>query len=208
MVMYLSIALTGCKRDKEIDTSQPLQPVFAGKVSSDMHYVDFEPDIDLDTLSVNPNNLRLDLNRDAIDDISITVFRYSSGPGIQFFSLNSQANKIGFSCSNVTFGFLSGGTSKYCSGVVTAITLGTRIENNTCKWSVTDSMSADNFILINGEYKYKYYFDPDSVIWEPLPNQYIGFRFIENKDTLYGWMRLSIIGKAHIVIHDLAYQKR
>jgi hypothetical protein len=207
LIIYACVLFVACKHDEEIKQSAA-ERALVGEVNLDMAYYDFIPDIDMDTIIANPNNYRLDLNQDKKDDISIRVSGDNGDASIVFYSLNAQANKMGFSCSDVETLFVSGGTFRNCFGRVTTLPYRSVLNNNLCKWSVTDSISADNYILINREYTYKYYYASDTLQWHPIPNQYIGFRFIENTDTLYGWMRLSIIGKAHIVVHDLAYQKR
>lgn len=213
-LLFFATTILGCKRDEQIIDKSPLQPVFAGKVNSEMQYVDFMPDLDLDTLSIPPsidynfNSLEVDLNKDNMNDISMSVSRDNTANcGIVFYSLSSASNKIGFSCLNVNCGWVSGIGYKNCSGVVTSIPFGVKIEHNTCKWSITTSRDSDNDSLRNVNYPFKYYYSYDTTNWQPTINQYIGYRFINNTDTLYGWMRFSLLGKAHMVIHDLAYQK-
>jgi len=38
-------------------------------------------------------------------------------------------------------------------------------------------------------------------------NKYIGIRFVEEQDTLYGWLRISLVN-AHLIFHDCAYQRK
>ena len=211
------MALIGCKHDEEIkkEEPKPLGPVYAGVLGENMVYNDFEPDIDIDTLPLvsypnyNINSKQIDLNNDNLNDCEIYVRSSSINYYIGLRPLNSQENKVSYCCTNVNCTRAwSGPNCRPCLGDILSFEIQNKVNNDSMPWSNTKLYDDNGFVLCNENYKYKRFEVSDTALWSIAPNQYIGFKFIEGVDTLYGWMRVSIVGKAHIVVHDCAYQKR
>lgn len=207
-----------CKHDEELKQPlKPLGPVFAGVVGENMVYTDFVPDIDIDTLRLSPyinfnyNERVLDINCDGVSDVSIYVNRsdINNRYDIMMKPLNTALNRVSYSCSSITCTHGSSSCNCYeCSGSFSSQKNADRIDVDSVQWTGIQLSVENGVSFTNNYFEFKSFSKSDSSNWQPTPNRYIGFRFIESTDTLYGWMRVSIVGKAHIVVHDCAYQKR
>lgn len=208
-----------CRHDVEIKKNEPLRClpdnyVIAGTMNKCMVYRDLIPDIDsnIHTLNVNDTgpDMVVDLNNDLVNDISFYMYSVSgANTFITVKPLNTASDKICINTSNIVYGLVWVGPKvedsvAYCYGNTIQYSLNDTIRLNKGLWSplatsyisgsYTYPLKNDNFNFLNN-------------IWNPsFHDKYLGFRFIQENDTLYGWMRYSVV-YPHFILHDCAYQQ-
>ena len=214
-ILIFIALLTCCKRDVEVQQSHctPDNFIVAGVNSKCMVYRDFIPDIDFPITPIGQatEDKKVDINNDHVDDILFSMFTVSGiNTTIEVFPLNKTSNKICLNATNLNYdreGYLPypDDTIVYCSGVILQHKAEDTIHNSNGFWSPLAStyfLDSKNYMLLNDSYKLV------NNIWDPtLANKYIGFRFVQNTDTLYGWLQFSVIN-SHLIIHDCAYQQK
>lgn len=219
--VFIIIALfTCCKRDTEVQQSNCMYDNFiiTGINSKCMVYRDFIPDIELDSLKldstpeVNINNLSVDINNDQIYDVTFqTVTDHlptSNYYATQVIPLNTQSNKISLNAKALYYYSAGPMTqTQLVHGEIKQFTLNDTLNSNKGFWSPTQPFYSNGDSLVNIYYDLAYSSNP-ACVWHNVSNKFIGFSFIQGNDTLYGWMRISIIGYTHIIIHDCAYQTK
>ncbi len=223
-IWLLIFLLIACKHKKEVIETN--NQVLAGVVSSNMAYSDFEPDIIVDSL---PDTIRkggttysrhVDLDYDGVIDlylISYTIFSSSFEFALQIGIRPSVEPKNAISimaADSVYYGFNSPQlNSYYCSGRVKKLKHKDVIGSQTGVWSPTDTLfkgyplSIGNFYLAFRDASNNDVYQGDANNWRDVNNRYMAFRREIGKDTLYGWVRMSVVGYTKIILHDWAIQK-
>lgn len=218
------ILLAGCRRDIEIDLND--NNILAGIVSKDMIYYDFEPDIILDTLPVSEpfgtevNTLDVDINNDSISDLRLRAISYKSdfnyGMNSDLIRYNAQQTPFNINAAILYYNLDGPFFKSYnCFGIPKKLNFKEKVNLNSSIWTTHDSLYNGLPLRItilglasrgtdNTDVFQKYGKDN----WINTSNGYIGMRFIEGNDTLYGWIRLSVDGYSKIILHDCAYQKK
>lgn len=181
--------------------------IIAGKKGPCMIYRDFNPDIELIGTPSYPyyhESINIDINRDGINDIQIQTYDTISSY-IQPLVNEQSKIKIGLSAYDITYVFISGPTPGYSYyGCITKYKLSDTIKNKG-EWSLTNGLSSNSPTVDNGPYVLATPMDSIG-LWYNTDHQYAGVRFIHDKDTLFGWIGISVLGSSHIIVHDCAYQ--
>ena len=212
LLIFLLIA---CKHKKEVIETN--NQVLAGVVSSNMTYYDFEPDIVNDTIFEDDRFLEVDLNLDGTRDFALVSYFDRDIFGHDFLTSslilnNKTLNKISILAKDPIYYYYvppDSGEVQF-RGYVKKLRYKDVIDGN---WSPMDSLykglplRSHEFTLAgrlsNGK-------DPDEGTannWRDASNVYMGFRREIGKDTLYGWVRMSLEGYTKIILHDWAIQK-
>jgi len=209
----LIFLLIACKHKKEVIETN--NQVLAGVVSSNMTYYDFEPDIVNDTIFENGAFLEVDLDLDGIRDFTLlSAFdpKLNAYLESRLYLNNSNLNKISILALDSIHYYYLGPFYREVDIVANTKKLRYKdVINGT--WSPMDSLykglplRSHEFTLAgrlsNGK-------DPDEGTannWRDASNVYMGFRREIGKDTLYGWVRMSVVGYTKIILHDYAIQK-
>jgi len=211
----LVFLLIACKHKKEVIETN--NQVLAGVVSSNMAYYDFEPDIVNDTIFENNRLLDVDINLDGTRDFTLLseFDRDIFGRDLlqSSFSLNNtNLNKISilFRDSIIYYYVPPDSGEVQFNGYAKKLRYKDVIDGT---WSPMDSLykglplRGNQFYLAlhlpNGQ-------DPNEGTannWKDARNVYMAFRREQGKDTLYGWVRMSVVGYTKIILHDYAIQK-
>ncbi|MFZ4798138.1 MAG: hypothetical protein ACOYMA_11640 [Bacteroidia bacterium] len=186
----------GCKRDERI---QRKNLILAGEKGSGMTYRDFNPDIVVKADSINDHTtVNIDINNDGKKDFSVYTYYSLKSISLIIKLQNDSANQMEIcSFKDAQYGWSISWSSTYYDGSLFKLNLNETITqskywtfkggrggyNNSFGLNITDDYS------LNKDY-------------------YIGIRFIENGDTLYGWVRLSLKGNSEVVLYDCAYQTK
>lgn len=198
-ILIVSVLLftifSGCKRDERI---QRKNLILAGEKGSGMTYRDFKPDIVVKADSQNiDTTVNIDINNDGNKDFS--VFSYNNLKAINcFVNLENDSTNQMEICSfkDAQYGWSASPSSTYYDGSLFKLSLNDKITHSKY-WTFKGGRGGNNNSFGLG-------FNPD---W--LNNDYyFGIRFIENGDTLYGWVRLSLKGNSEVVLYDCAYQTK
>ena len=194
-VILLTI-FSGCKRDEKI---QRKNFILAGEKGSGMIYRDFNPDIVVKADSQNiSKTVNIDINNDGKKDFS--VYTYYSLKSISFIIelQNDSANQMEIcSFKDAQYGWSVSPSSTYYDGSLFKFSLNDSITNSKY-WTFKGGRGGNNNsfgLNITDDYSLN-------------KDYYIGIRFIENGDTLYGWVRLSLKGNSEVVLYDCAYQSK
>lgn len=220
--------LASCKQDVElIDLNK--HHILAGEVSKNMLYRDFEPDIIIDTLTVTSangytsiNTLVIDIDNDGINDIGLIATNRSSQPfsyDHDYYSdiipKNTATNKISINADRIYYDYGSKAHDKYfCNGIIRKANYRSAIGEQIGEWSPIDSLYK-GYPLHNESYGLassygigQDAYENDVNNWRNTSNKYLGIRFVQGSDTLYGWIRMSVIGYTRIILHDCAFEKK
>jgi hypothetical protein len=214
----------GCKHNYEpMDTNKN---VLAGVVSENMVYHDFEPDIIIDTITVSKpfssevNFLNIDINHDGSNDLKLRSlsnrddFNYALSTDLT--PLKTHTNQISINGALIVYDFDGPLKQSYrCNGLVKKMKYKEAIGFYSGIWTTFDSLyngyplTVRTFGLafknIVNEDVYETYGINN---WRNTNNSYMGIRFLQGNDTLYGWVRMSVVGYTKIVLHDCAIQKK
>jgi hypothetical protein len=212
LLIFLLIA---CKHKKEVIETN--NQVLAGVVSSNMAYYDFEPDIVNDTIFEFGTFLEVDLNLDGTRDFTLGSYFDRDIFGHDFLKSNlslnnTNLNKISILVRDSIYYYYvppDSGEVQF-RGYVKKLQYKDVIDGT---WSPMDSLykglplRGNEFYLAmrlsNGQ-------DPNEGTannWRDASNVYMAFRREIGKDTLYGWVRMSVEGYTKIILHDWAIQK-
>jgi hypothetical protein len=152
--------------------------IIAGEKGGCIIYHDFNPDLEVTA----------DTKIGSIDTLSIDL----NGDNIKDITLKStdttKAEIIPLKSTIISGEFRE--VSYNYFGYITKYNISDKIENK--NWSPRNITLA--FSLLDRP-------------WYNSDHQYMGVCFVNGKDTIFGWVCLSLIGKSHIIIHDCAYQK-
>jgi len=217
--------IISCKQDDEVIINN--NNVLAGVISKEMIYNDFEPDISLDTLpdtvlfGGNVNLLDVDLNKDGIKDLRLGSHSLESSNlgyylATELIPYNAQNNLISINAVDTFYGLVGPLNLSYnCTGQVRKLNYREIIGKKTDIWTTIDSTL--NGLPVNNSWfglaskntqNEDMYQNYGANNWRNATNGYLGLRFIQAGDTLYGWIRLSVVGYSKIILHDCAYEKK
>ena len=161
-----------------------------------------------DTIMPNNSDLFIDFNNDGTFEIKLTktfeAFWDSDGPfySDHFFRYLSATPE---NYNSVL------GTGGIFNDNVAALNLGTPINNNG-EW-----LKEDNFNMASWKkFVFEYGSGGENTTWDSwgsgdwlynTEDKYLGVRFLEGTDTLYGWIRLYVHDLIETTVKDYAYQK-
>jgi hypothetical protein len=141
------------------------------------------------------NNIFVDINGDESNDICFGIIDFSYNLYFEFLVINKSIDISAYHFTSAINDVDS--NSLNINYDVKGFNLNDTIKNNS-EWT-----TKKDTIYKTGITKHRKY---DNHIFS-LKNPYIGFRFINNNDTLYGWMHVAITDTT-IIVYDYAYQKR
>lgn len=221
-LIYAFLAFLACKQDNNIDENKD---VLAGVVTSKMVYFDFIPDLVIDTIpdtsafGESVNLIDIDIDKNGIPDIRIGTFNKKNS-GMENILLsniipyNTQSSKTSILASDITYDFNTPQKNSYsCSGQVKKLNSKDVIEKKIELWTTIDS-TYKGYPLTNSWFGLAArdafgvdMLDGDLNNWRNVSNGYMGIRFVQGNDTLYGWVHISVVGYSKIIVHDYAIQK-
>jgi len=179
--------------------------VLGGAKDNCLVYKSFNPAIEL--IGKTPGHfdtLNIDINNDNKNDIQIQCYD-TIGAYIQ--PIVTKTNRIELNVTNLQSFFMSSNSPSYTYyGNIIKYSFHDTI-NAKSEWSPSNLFSNINILpyISNGSYFMTKSLGPIDT-WHNAVHQYMGFRFIDGVDTLYGWVGISVIGYSHIIVHDCAYQ--
>jgi hypothetical protein len=212
LLIFLLIA---CKHKKEVIETN--NQVLAGVVSSNMTYYDFEPDIVNDTIFELGTTLAVDLDLDGTRDFALVSYFDRDIFGHYFLTSslilnNTTLNKISILAKDPIYYYYvppDSGEVQF-RGYVKKLRYKDVIDGT---WSPMDSLYK-GLPLRGNEFYFAVYErngqNPNEGTannWKDARNVYMAFRREQGKDTLYGWVRMSVVGYTKIILHDYAIQK-
>ena len=178
------------KKDNLIEKTS-YKYVLAG-VNTDMLYLDYSPDIIVKGTKVGRetdylynDSTSIDLNNDKINDIQINYYKI-----FQTFTCDPPLDCMPNADRKLTIKTLSGfeiacdsTTSSYYYSIYFPIGFRTNDTINKSKiWKSGKGLVLrhDNFSELNGD-----------GFWYEKDDRYLGFRKIQDNDTIYGWLKIS-----------------
>ncbi|MCZ2130153.1 MAG: hypothetical protein LC109_07770 [Bacteroidia bacterium] len=205
-ILFLSVFLIlSCKKDKNPEE------VRAGVVSKGMVHKEFEPQIlAYYTLDDKFSTCQVDCNMDGTVDLSFSISNTSSGINTIARLDNHPSNKFSICLTDTNYSLRNYPNIPayiYYTGLVKRLEYKEIINERTGVWSPMDS-TFNNVRLLFGQLLMA---NLGSVTgeWENSMNKYIGIRYIEDNDTLYGWLQVSLSGvNEKLILYDCAFQRR
>lgn len=180
-ILFVFIACSG-KED-------PIRKKFAlaGVYDESMVYNDFVPD-----LIIKSDTLGVDINNDGLNDFCIGAYSESGYVDGFIFIQRDNKHSLEFNGERVS-GSGTYDSLNYDSGMPYKLTYKDTIKHG-YSWTTDFRGTGSNYKLeFNNNWLNK--------------EQYLGIRFVENADTLYGWIRLNVKSEYEVVLYDCAYQK-
>lgn len=195
IVGVLLLTFSNCSKDEKI---QRKNFILAGEKGSGMTYRDFNPDIVVKADSQNiSKTVNIDINNDGNKDFSVYAYYNLKAINCIIYLQNDSINQMEIcSFKDAQYGWSESWSTNYYSGSLFKLSLNETITQSKY-WTFKGGRGGNNN-------SFGLEFTDD---W--LNNDYyIGIRFIENGDTLYGWVRLSLKGNSEVVLYDCAYQSK
>jgi len=199
----LVIGLFSCGKQEK--TCTKMNYVIAGAKDNCLVYKSFNPAIELyGKTPGHIDTLNIDINHDNKNDIQIQCY-LSFGAFI--YPIATKTNRIELKVSDLKYFHYSANYLNFtCFGNINKFTNNDTIKNKS-NWSPSILFSDTIPVIPYGFYTLTD--SRDSInTWHNAVHQYMGFRFIDGVDTLYGWVGISVIGYSHIIVHDCAYQTK
>jgi len=195
IVGVLLLTFSNCSKDDKI---QRKNFILAGEKGSGMTYRDFNPDIVVKADSQNiSKTVNIDINNDGNKDFSIFTYYNLKAINCSIKLVNDSANQMEIcSFKDAQYGWSESWSTNYYSGSLFKLSLNETITQSKY-WTFKGGVGGNNN-------SFRLEFTPDWL----NKDYYIGIRFIENGDTLYGWVRLSLKGYSEVVLYDCAYQSK
>jgi hypothetical protein len=179
--------------------------IIAGSKDNCLNYRSFNPAIELEGKAPGHlDTLNIDINNDNNNDIQIEC---NKSRAAFIYPLTTRINRIELNVTDFSYYHYSANYPNFVStGNIFKYTNNDTIKNNSI-WSPSLLYSGSIPIIPYGNYTLT-----DSILslntWFNAIHQYIGIRFIDDVDTLYGWVGISVIGYSHIIVHDCSYQSK
>jgi hypothetical protein len=186
--IILLTLLSCCKHDVE---SPRRNFILAGKNGEGMVYKVFNPNIIVSNVSQNKDtSINVDMNNDG--KVDFVVFSYK-----KILVQSDSTNQIEFCSYQDQSGWNYSPSVSYYAGYLTKFEFTDTIKQSKY-WTLSKYWTFKGMLLNT----YDLNFTED---WNSGVDEYFGIRFIEKKDTLYGWVRV-LKSQSGLVIYDCAYQ--